>query len=535
MSLIEKRLALLSQHSRPQDLRSRIGLEKESLRTTLDGSLAQTPHPTAWGAPLTHPQITTDYAEALTEFITPPLSDIPSILEHLRALHTYAYQAMPHEMFWAASMPSRLPAHDQIPVADYGTSNLGRMKQLYRIGLGHRYGRAMQVIAGIHFNWSMPPTFWPWYQQALNLPGTAQQLRDTHYMGLVRNLIRYGWLTPYLFGASPAVSASFFEQPPAALTAWDTDTYYHPQATSLRMGDIGYQNSTEAALNFQVDYNSVLGYATSLLQATTTPAAPWQRIGVQHNGQYRQLNANILQIENEYYSIVRPKQLTQGLESPTVALIARGINHIELRALDLNLTDPLGVNAQQLYFLDAFMLTYLLADSPPLTAVEQTNSRHNLLTIAHRGRATNLHLRHQKGSISHCDWGSHLLRAMEPVCHWLDQQHHTTGYTQALTAQQQQMQDPSKTPASIIWDRMQTQHNSFHALATHYATQHRHFFQQQTLSAAQQQQFSAMRIASEHKFAAIEAHRETNFDQFLADYFASVARAAGNLGPQQHD
>ncbi len=530
MLCIDERLALLSKRGDPGLCRTRIGLEKESLRTTLQGALAQTSHPAAWGAALTHPYVTTDYAESLTELITPPLTTIPAVLDYLTTLHTYAYQHLPQEMLWAASMPCRLPVPEQIPVADYGVSNLGRMKQLYRIGLGHRYGRAMQVIAGVHFNWSMPEAFWPEYQAALNLPGTPNALRDTHYMGLVRNIIRYGWLIPYLFGASPAIDRSFVQAQPTRLAPWDADTYYQPHATSLRMGDIGYQNSIETELAFRVDYNQVTDYAKSLLQATQTAAEPWQRLGVKVGDAYRQLNANILQIENEYYSTVRPKQLVQGLESPAIALATRGINHIELRSLDVNPYEPLGVSQQQLYFLDAFMLTYLLAESPPLDATEQQHSQHNLLTIAHQGRANDLLLRQAGHEVSRCTWGLAVLQTMEPVCHWLDQQNKTQAYSLALQAQQHKMREPTLTPSALIMHDLHDKQISYAALIAHYSMAHRDAGRQRTLTAEQQQQFQQMSVESQQRLAAIEADTTTDFATFLANYFASVAQATEALG-----
>ena len=94
-------------------------------------------------------------------------------------------------MLWVASMPCGLPADETIPIGSYGTSNVGRAKSVYRMGLAHRYGRRMQTISGIHYNWSMP---------GLDTDG---------YFGLIRNFRRHAFLLIYLFGASPAVGSSF--------------------------------------------------------------------------------------------------------------------------------------------------------------------------------------------------------------------------------------------------------------------------------------------------------------------------------------
>ncbi|MEM6405669.1 MAG: glutamate--cysteine ligase [Pseudomonadota bacterium] len=527
MHLIEQRLARLDQG---KFFASRIGVEKESLRTTRAGYLAQTPHPSVWGATLTHPALTTDYAEALTEFITPPLTQPETICDHLLQWHTYASQHLADEQFWAASMPCRLPSDDQIRVADYGSSNLGQMKQLYRVGLGHRYGRAMQVIAGVHFNWSLPDGFWQHYADLTQStePGW-RTLRDVHSLGLIRNIIRFGWLIPYLFGMSPVVGQSFLASEPTQLRRWGQQTYYQPDATSLRMGDIGYQNSTDTGSGWSVNYNTVRGYASSLLQATLTPSPVWQKIKVRDGNQYRQLNDHILQIENEYYSSVRPKQLTHNLESPAIALVERGINHIELRSLDINLHTPIGITPEQLYFLDSFMLTCLLAPSLPLNQQEQQASRRNLRRVAQQGRAMQLPLERAGQSVNHRDWGLELLQTMSSVCAWLDQQHDTDCYTRSLATQKEKIKDPTLTPAAQLWHEIKHQQTSFYELVADYSAQHHQFFRQQTLTPEQQHECDQISAESRQQLARIEAEDQIDFNQFLAHYFSSVTRAAKRL------
>ncbi|MBA1330237.1 glutamate--cysteine ligase, partial [Candidatus Endoriftia persephone str. Guaymas] len=172
--------------------------------------IAQSAHPEALGAPLTHPYITTDYSEALTEFITPPLQQRDAVLEFLRDAQKFVYDRLEgDEILWATSMPCVVEGGCTIPIARYGSSNAGLMKTVYRRGLGHRYGRVMQVIAGVHFNYSLPEAFWPGYQTLEGGKGDLQGFISEAYFGLIRNLQRFGWLVPYLFGASPAICKSF--------------------------------------------------------------------------------------------------------------------------------------------------------------------------------------------------------------------------------------------------------------------------------------------------------------------------------------
>ena len=139
----------------------RRGIEKECLRVTPAGQISTRPHPEALGSALTNPYITTDFSEALLEFITPASAGIQDCLKMLENIHRFSLENLEEqEMFWVCSMPCPLNPDTEIPLAQYGSSNIGRMKTLYRNGLHHRYGSLMQVVAGLHYNFSMPDAFW---------------------------------------------------------------------------------------------------------------------------------------------------------------------------------------------------------------------------------------------------------------------------------------------------------------------------------------------------------------------------------------
>ena len=271
------------------------GIEKESLRIAKNGFIAHTPHPVALGSALTHPHITTDYSEALLEFITPPFEDIKDTLAFMNNIHQFVYDNLDGELLLAASMPCGINGDESIPIAEYGESNIGRMKHIYRRGLAYRYGRTMQAIAGIHFNYSVPEALWPVLKQQENSHIPLEQFIADAYFGLIRNFQRLGWIILYLFGASPAICKSFFKSRPqhiADFDDFDRYTLYHPYATSLRMSDIGYKSSNQA--NLEIDYNSLPGYIRSLSQAIETPYSEYAKIGIKVNGEYRQLNSNAL-------------------------------------------------------------------------------------------------------------------------------------------------------------------------------------------------------------------------------------------------
>jgi glutamate--cysteine ligase len=520
---IEERLARLDAAGGLAALRTGItvGLERECLRVAPDGVIAFTPHPRALGSALTHPWITTDYSEALLELVTPPFGSPPEVLDFLRDLHLFVYRRIHPELLWAGSMPCILAGEQNIPIAEYGTSNRGRMKHVYRVGLGHRYGRVMQVIAGVHFNCSFADGFWEAWQAALGQGGRLRSFRDDGYMGLIRNLQRFGWLVPYLFGSSPAVCRTFLDGRPTRMAEFDESTYYEPYATSLRMGNIGYQNRREEGVGVKACYDSLGAYIKSLKHAIETPGLLWEEIGVVVDGEYRQLNANILQIENEYYSTVRPKQILEDLEKPTLALKRRGIRYIELRSPDVNVFEPLGVDEDQLRFLEAFVLLCLLVDSPAIRLQERCEIDRNLEKVAHRGRDPELRLLRNGLGLPLQAWAGELLEAMDPLCTVLEQAR-GGAYRQVLAAQRSKVADPELTPSARVLAEMRAHGESFHGFARRQAEGHRRHLGKLALTPGREAQLEQEAAASLVRQAAIEAADDVDFGAFLDRYFSQA-------------
>ena len=498
------------------------GIEKESLRITADNQISQRPHPAKLGSALTHSSITTDYSEALLEFITPPFAEIDEALNYMKALHKFTYDQIGDELLWAASMPCGISGDGSIPIAQYGSSNIGQMKHVYRQGLGHRYGRAMQVISGIHYNYSVPEAFWPVLH---DLEGSSQSLddfRDASYFGMIRNLQHNGWLLLYLFGASPALCKSFLKSHPdnqdVALTEFDKYTLYKPHATSLRMSDIGYKNSNQATLN--VSYNNLSEYVACLTQAIGMPWSGYENIGVQVGGEYRQLNNNLLQIENEYYSTVRPKQIALSGEKPTLALKRRGVKYVEIRSLDINPNDPVGMSGKQLRFVEAFALYCLLTDSPERNLQEKNAFNFNLSRTARRGRKEKLQLDSCNGEVELKHWASELLEAMQPICEILDNGESEPLYQQALTQQVERVENPEETPSAQVLREMQEANEPFGCYAMRKSQQQKEYFQKVELDSSRRKELEAEALKSLDAQQQLESAEQLPFDQFLKNYFA---------------
>ncbi|HSI57401.1 MAG TPA: glutamate--cysteine ligase [Ideonella sp.] len=436
-SLIERLQALP-----PERLRAiRRGIEKESLRSQAGGALALTPHPGGLGSALTNPHVTTDFSESQLEFVTGAHADVAACLAELTQIHQFAYRAIGDEMLWVASMPCELPTDETIPIGRYGSSNVGRAKSVYRMGLGHRYGRRMQTISGIHYNWSMPG------------------VSNDAYFGLIRNFRRHSFLLLYLFGASPAVGSSFVAGREHSLQTLKDHTLYMPHGTSLRMGRLGYQSDAQASLS--VSYNHLEGYGESLQDALTRPYPAYEAFGIRNpGGDYNQLATSLLQIENEFYGTIRPKRVIFPGERPLHALRERGVEYVEVRCMDLDPFVPAGIGEETVHFLDVFLLHCLLSDSPPDTPREIAALARNQHRTAAHGREPGLMLERNGEDIALRDWGRQLVEQCAPIAAALDAAHGSSVHADALAAALAGLREPDSLPSARVLQTMAQEHDS---------------------------------------------------------------------------
>ena len=497
------------------------GAEKESLRVTPKGLIAKTPHPRSLGSALTNEHITTDYSEALIELVTPPFPHTWELLQYLCDLHKFVYRHLGEELLWATSMPCAIKGEESIPIAEYGRSNVGTMKTVYRRGLGHRYGRVMQAISGVHFNYSFPEHFWAVFADLCRSRDSGQDFRSDSYFALLRNYRRHGWIVLYLFGNSPAICPSFLQ---GRKVDWLEDlvpgSLHAPYATSLRMSDLGYRNKSQAGLDVSV--NSVDHYMRDLTRAITTPHPDYEKIGVKVNGEYRQLNANLLQIENEYYSFIRPKRVTMSGESPTKALRRGGVQYVEMRSLDVSAFDPVGVNQNKLRFLEAFAAFCVLSESPSIESSEQRELDANHALVAREGRRPGLKLRRDGRDTSLRDWACEVVDSMRGVCDLLDEGDAQRPYTAALESQEAKVRDVSLTPAARTLLEMRTNEESFFDFALRMSQIHKSYLLELfSPNESRQDEFAAEAEESLQAQARIEATDKLSFDEYLAQYFAA--------------
>lgn len=528
---------LSTQEALPLLAKIQRGIEKEGLRVTAQAKVAQTKHPQVLGSALTHPSITTDYSEALLEFITPVSTTISDSINYLSNLHIYTARSNAAEYIWPASMPCRLEGEGSIPIAQYGSSNIGRMKHVYRQGLALRYGKTMQSIAGIHYNFSMPDDFWPLLQQ-LNTQqlsdqqGDLQDFISARYFGLIRNFQRHSWLLTYLLGASPVLDRSFFNSPfmgsqQRILEPQGENTLGLPYATSLRMSDLGYQSKAQNSLD--INYNNLDEYLDNLQIAMQTPYADYEKLGVKVDGEYHQLNYNILQIENEYYSGIRPKRVPAAGESSSEALRRKGVEYVEIRTLDINPFLLVGLDAEQVRVLDSFLLYCLLSDSAEISCEEHSEIQSNLQKVILEGRNPTLILQQGGREILFADKAKALLNKISGSADLLDRAHldsthlasapSNTRYSAALAQQLVKIENPEQTPSGIIMADI-VNGFEFSDLMLKQAKRQQQYFSTQPLSyrvekELQQQALLSLQQQKDLEAQDADAHYTESFESFL--------------------
>lgn len=509
-------LSLLSdpQH-RPLLTRLQRGIEKEGLRCSNDGLIAQTPHPKGMGSALTHPAITTDYSEALLEFITPVFDSAHEALAYLATAHRFAYQQMDGELVWPASMPCILKGELSIPIADYGTSNLGQLKHAYRHGLWHRYGRVMQAISGIHYNFSLPDELLTLLAEQ-DGEKADKETNSRRYLGMIRNFRRYGWLLMYLFGASPAVCSTFLEGRDHKLDTLHKHTLYAPYATSLRMSDLGYQNNAQSSL--KICHNSLESYIDTLSTALTIPVAEYETIGMQEtSGQYKQLNTNLLQIENEYYSNIRPKRVGEPGEKPLESLARAGIQYIEIRSTDVNPFLPLGLDIPQMHFIDIFLTWCALQDSAEIDNAAYQRIQNNFSKVVYEGRKPGLELESSSGNKRLSDWANELLDSMQPLAQLMDDAHHHSFHRDTLAQQRLKVADSSLTPSAQVLRILEDEQIEFAELTIRQAHEHRSTLSE-PLSGTVHEAWRTMAQDSHRAQEELERTDTLPFNEYLAAY-----------------
>jgi len=528
-SEVERRVTALVEGSSPTLLDGRcVGLERETLRVNAHGAIATSDHPRALGSALCNSTVTTDFSEALVEMVTPPMDSAGAALQSLEDVHRFVSARLENdETLWAASMPCVLGGDESIRIGEYGTSHAGRMKHAYRRGLGVRYGRRMQAIAGIHFNFSLPEAAWAW-RGAAGKGATSPASMSAGYFSMMQNLIGIGWLVPWLFGASPAICRTFLT--PGTTTDLDTfggATLFAPHGTSLRMGNIGYRYREDSAIDLSVDHRALQCWIDDVVGHVTQTHPAYAELGLHDaHGERQQLSAGRLQIENEYYGTVRPKQIPEPGEMPILALQQRGVRYLELRSLDVDPFEPSGLSLHTVAFLELMMLFAWLADPLPLDGAAMERTKHNLKRVAHQGRDPALMLRSPDGERGPAAWAADILEPMRGLAVWLDGANGDGLYRAALEAQFAKLEDRDRLPSARVLEGV-NEAGSFAEFTARQSLAHHETLTETPLEPSRDSALQEQADASWLCQAQLEAGSHGSFEDFLTDYFAPLDGVAG--------
>jgi len=467
MKISKKSLSLLSGSSGSCLSKAKFGLERETLRVDSKGKISKNPHPISLGSALTHPLIKTDFAEPQLEYVTKAHRDIRETLKELELLHAYTVLRNPSELLWPFSMPSILPEGDKIPLAQYGSSSEGRKKTIYRRGLGNRYGRTMQTVSGVHFNFSFDNCLLEILSEVRYKKPLSKTTRSKIYFDTIRNFNRLSPTLIYLFGSSSIVDETYSLVHEIPHKSWKKRSFWSPKATSLRLSKIGYTSKVQK--KFHIDTNSLEEYAKSMYRAVSLTYTGYSQYSLKPESQ---LNDHYLQLENEYYSLVRPKQVPKGEERVLEALMDRGVEYLEIRLLDNNPFHPTGVDIHSLYFLHSLLLLCLLAESSPTSKTEYVGHKKNQEKVSLNGRNKGIFILLEKERIPLLELLNFVLEEVKPIAHFLAGQYENEDYIIAYEMAKLRSKDENSLLTSQIEKKLEMQGREFVDLGLNLAREH---------------------------------------------------------------
>ena len=493
---------------------SKIGLEKESLRM-LNSCLSKQSHQKAIGSSLCNRFITTDFSESQLELVTPAFKHKESLIDFLENLHHFVTMNINMEFLWPFSMPPFFASDAEIPIAKYGSSNIARFKELYREGLSNRYGRRMQAISGIHLNYSFSESIWKiplFFENKSNF----KIPRSDGYMKTLRNMMRLNWLVIYLFGASPIISRDQSHQDDEFLTL-DEYTSYLPYATSLRMSDLGYQNSLRNTVNVSTD--SLNQYLSDIREATTSES---KEFSIFEKKQFAQINPNFLQIDDEYYSTVRPKSNKNKYMRTTSNLKKFGIDYLELRSIDLNPYSSIGITQDAIMFIDILFIYCLFQPDIPIDSEEQMKIYKTESLVSKKGRMKNLFLYKNNEKILLSSWANEIFEEMMPIAEILDGPE--LEYSEYLKNLCLRINEPETTPSASITNELIEKNMSFLDLAKDIGEKNRQsFLAKDKIKNSNWDEFERESLDSLDRQYKLEKTETSSLNDYLNKYFGELS------------
>lgn len=349
------------------------GLEKENLRSDLEGKISIKSFPSNFGVHNFNRYITLDYSEPHLEIVTPPFEQNIDAYNFLCDLHKYVEESLDGDLLWNYSMPPKFK-RKYIKLPPHRESNATKLAHLYRLGLRNRYGDKMQSTAGIHYNFSFS-------NSVIEALGNN---KTEIYLGISRNFLRVFPLILRLMGCSPVTHKSFLKGRSINIENLNSEDCYLPKSTSLRVSRLGYY-SEEQDENF-ITFNSLEGYLGTIKDYINIPNEKFKNISLDLK---QQVNNGTIQMESELYNHVRPKGIISKKIRPYNQLKNHGVEYLEIRSIDLNPYTSIGISIEDIEFLELVLIYCALADSPPIDEVESECIKENIKRSSEAGQNCN--------------------------------------------------------------------------------------------------------------------------------------------------
>lgn len=392
-------------------LRGNFGVEREGLRVGVKGELSRNKHPKVFGNKIMNPYITTDFSESQLELITPVFNTSKEVYDFLNALYDIVALEIGDEYIWPESMPCIIPDDREIPIATFCKCKQGEEARAYREELLRKYGGKIQLISGIHYNFSLDDDVLNKLYENSSKKEDFKTFKDNLYLKIVRNYLRYRWLLIYLLGSTGVVHSSYKGECLKKLDNISQGAYSCEGIVSYRNSDCGYGNR----VTLFADYTSTREYVNSLK---------------------RFINDGLIQSPKEFYSSVRPKGKNPNkiLES----LLDEGIQYLEYRSIDINPFSKGGISLEDLEFLELFNL-YLLFKEESNYKDWQIDGLENQKNIARNG-GLDIELIRDGEKIFKVEWGLEILNEIRDINHILN-----LGKGELIDAQIEKIKDYKKT------------------------------------------------------------------------------------------
>ena len=368
----------------------------------------------------------------------------------------------------------------------------------------------MQCISGIHVNYSFGKHFWDILELSIS-KNINHQIRSETYFRTLRNIQRNNWFLLYLYGASPILGKNLINKKYKFIKI-NNDEYYLPFATSLRMSSMGYQNMNQSKLF--ISLNQLDRYLKDLKTATETASKNFAELELSSNEESAQLNSNMLQIEDEYYAVSRPKN-SRNVESRQISKLAKyGVDYLELRSLDLNPFSKCGIEYEDLVFIEVFILYCTLIASPKIGKTEMEDTTKNSHLVSIKGREDGLKLNRNGTRIALQDWGNEILDEMGNIAELF-------GYKSFDQSKySEQIKHPDTTLSGRLLNKVVEKKTSFYDLGDSIGNTNKSIYKD--ISKSQNQHWSIFeeeKYRSNKKQKALEKKTEIPFKENLREYY----------------